>query len=551
MGVVSSGFAFMILLITMTYSTSFHSHEEALTPLPVSSAFTSHGTQTCANFTARVQVKDYITATRHADSDLPREARVLTEQALVEQGLPLSLSSTCTFLIPIAVVQYALRNTISGKYNSKYKPLRDGQMYYLEALLLQQLDQRKKGMKISRAISSGHFLPTLASILTRTVPVLQSTDAATDNLLAYLGIIHYTISSSGHLYLCGMPRHQQTNSELDENISDPEIFSEASCELEKKAVYHQGLVDSNFDAVLKHFVLDHWTGMFLSNRTGSTAIPVKNRMLNIRVSGNGKTSNAGDLFGPVVARHILDRRGQTDVLVRITKERTPGTHIACVGSIVQQFMGVPNLIHWGTGLIKDMDVAPLSKEKSVMHSVRGPRTRDLLLKQHGLNPLVIGDPALMAGEIFSEILAKSTKSIGVCFVIHNVDVAVVKDLCPFCMERRVNNYNRNVTQVFVDLSPCKRVVSSSLHGIIFAHAAGIPALPIVLGNRIIGGDFKFRDHFHSLGLTFFQARLPALSLMSSNTTERQWIDLVDAAKQPALPVRRAHFYDTFPDVHVK
>jgi len=149
MGVVSSGFAFMILLITMTYSTSFHSHEEALTPLPVSSAFTSHGTQTCANFTARVQVKDYITATRHADSDLPREARVLTEQALVEQGLPLSLSSTCTFLIPIAVVQYALRNTISGKYNSKYKPLRDGQMYYLEALLLQQLDQRKKGMKIS------------------------------------------------------------------------------------------------------------------------------------------------------------------------------------------------------------------------------------------------------------------------------------------------------------------------------------------------------------------------------------------------------------------
>ena len=44
-----------------------------------------------------------------------------------------------------------------------------------------------------------------------------------------------------------------------------------------------------------------------------------------------------------------------------------------------------------------MKVNPLSQDNSFIITVCGPRTRGLLLKQYGINSLVIGDPALLVG----------------------------------------------------------------------------------------------------------------------------------------------------------
>lgn len=42
---------------------------------------------------------------------------------------------------------------------------------------------------------------------------------------------------------------------------------------------------------------------------------------------------------------------------------------------------------------------------------------------------------------------------------------------------------------------CKCILSSSLHGLIFADALGIPNRRIVLSDEIIGGDLKFDDYY--------------------------------------------------------
>lgn len=45
------------------------------------------------------------------------------------------------------------------------------------------------------------------------------------------------------------------------------------------------------------------------------------------------------------------------------------------------------------------------------------------------------------------------------------------------------------------MAACEAVVSTSLHGLVFAEALGIPSLWITAGEEIAGGEFKFHDWF--------------------------------------------------------
>jgi pyruvyltransferase len=52
---------------------------------------------------------------------------------------------------------------------------------------------------------------------------------------------------------------------------------------------------------------------------------------------------------------------------------------------------------------------------------------------------------------------------------------------------------------FSDLARCSTVLSSSLHGLIFAHAYQKPAVWIELSDSVIGNGFKFYDYYSSVG----------------------------------------------------
>ena len=54
---------------------------------------------------------------------------------------------------------------------------------------------------------------------------------------------------------------------------------------------------------------------------------------------------------------------------------------------------------------------------------------------------------------------------------------------------------------FVDqVLTCNHVISSSLHGLIIAHAYLVPTMAIKISENVEGGDFKFSDHYRSLGI---------------------------------------------------
>jgi pyruvyltransferase len=136
------------------------------------------------------------------------------------------------------------------------------------------------------------------------------------------------------------------------------------------------------------------------------------------------------------------------------------------------------------------------KPKKV-YAVRGPLTRNLLLKQGIECPEIYGDPALLFPRFYNPTIEKKYK-LGI--IPHYVDSnsdwikSIKRDdvkVLDICME----------THEFVDaLKECENIISSSLHGVIAADAYGIPNMWMTINGSkdVYGGGFKFRDYFASV-----------------------------------------------------
>ena len=125
--------------------------------------------------------------------------------------------------------------------------------------------------------------------------------------------------------------------------------------------------------------------------------------------------------------------------------------------------------------------------------VRGPRTRSIVIKNGGECPEIYGDPAMLLPRI---VTATDNKKYSVGIVPHYVDYQEVKDL--FLDYPVINLLNSDPVEVIKEITACEKIISSSLHGIIVAHAYGIPAAWVKFSDRLSGDDTKFYDHFESM-----------------------------------------------------
>src|SRR5699024_3940838 len=60
---------------------------------------------------------------------------------------------------------------------------------------------------------------------------------------------------------------------------------------------------------------------------------------------------------------------------------------------------------------------------------------------------------------------------------------------------RVINVGWTPEEVAKEISSCDAVISSSLHGLIFSDALGVPNAHIRLGDKLKGGLYKFHDYY--------------------------------------------------------
>lgn len=214
------------------------------------------------------------------------------------------------------------------------------------------------------------------------------------------------------------------------------------------------------------------------------------------------TGNAGDIFAEALLRFIYDRP--------VANCASGGRRILSVGSVFHRAQNGDILC--GIGM-KEPSKRPIGSPHLSIWGLRGP----LSLEAAGRggwdisNVRFLADPGLLIGEFLD---GEESQEIGPPIFI------------PHYRERsRYRNRTLPMGAAFVtpDADPIKfarriqgasAVLSSSLHGIIFAHALGRPCVFVRPGTK--EPLFKFEDHFAAMGVEF---RRPLSDVFSAKPSD--------------------------------
>jgi len=205
--------------------------------------------------------------------------------------------------------------------------------------------------------------------------------------------------------------------------------------------------------------------------------------------------------------------------------------IVCVGSILGHIMGP-----WFTGtvlgagkLFEDQAVPPHAN----ILALRGP------LSARGVpGSYALGDSGLLA----DELVKIHTKRYDLCIVPHWSDKSLAVDPRFTSYDHVIVDPAADPLDVVLTIAESRKVVSSSLHGLIVADALSIPRrFEATADWQNEGCFFKLRDHNAAVGLPFEIGKLQAAD---SNRVADRKSDLKDAFRAYASSVKLRAFQET-------
>lgn len=177
--------------------------------------------------------------------------------------------------------------------------------------------------------------------------------------------------------------------------------------------------------------------------------------------------------------------------------------IFAIGSILD--FSNNKTICWGCGF---REYNSKSKGGKIL-AVRGKLTLKLL---HLRDNIPIGDPALLLPLVYTPTQQPSTDSIKI--IPHYADYEIFNKL--YSDKYKILNVQTKDIESFIDeITRSKYILSTSLHGLIIAHAYGIPALWIKKG-YIDSSDFKFYDYFSSVNIIPYEGFRNIDEILSSH-----------------------------------
>jgi len=198
--------------------------------------------------------------------------------------------------------------------------------------------------------------------------------------------------------------------------------------------------------------------------------------------------NFGDLLTPLLFKKFLG----------ITIERSASmseADLVCVGSILDLVPKGWGGIVLGSGILKPTSKVDLSAAKCL--AVRGPLTHATAVGVP--KDVVYGDLGLLA----DELIPRPAKLHALGLVPHWSDKTL--ETRPEFLKYKplIIRVSDDPLEVIRQIGSCRKIVSSSLHGVILADAFRIPRRTEMTPQfDKEGGSFKFRDYAESIGAEF-------------------------------------------------
>lgn len=205
------------------------------------------------------------------------------------------------------------------------------------------------------------------------------------------------------------------------------------------------------------------------------------------VSLSRSCCNAGDQ----VTKDIFD---YLRIPYQLTNVNRPKTFFGC-GSLL--YAVKDNDVVWGAGFSRQAQTCGCNAK---FLAVRGPVSYRMLRERGVVCNPVIGDPALILPRLYQPRRPSQLRKRG--FVMHVVEYQQPKLRQAMQDEfRHVISPTTYTVWDFIDeLVKYREIYSSSLHGVILAHAYGIPATWVKISNILKTDGTKFQDYYESVGL---------------------------------------------------
>lgn len=196
--------------------------------------------------------------------------------------------------------------------------------------------------------------------------------------------------------------------------------------------------------------------------------------------------NIGDYVAYDLVERMLAMKGR-----RIIDKQDHSQKLVSVGSVLH-FANTGDTI-WGTGLNKKMDDKVNRFGQLDVRAVRGPLTRQYL-QGRGLDvPAIYGDPALLLPYFYPRSLMHTGVPRDYIVINHMND-----DMSHYNGYEDALITPMQYPGAFIEsIVNSKRVISSSLHGVIIAEAYGIPA--VFFDSNSGESMFKYEDYYQGTG----------------------------------------------------
>jgi len=200
-------------------------------------------------------------------------------------------------------------------------------------------------------------------------------------------------------------------------------------------------------------------------------------------------------FGDYLSYQLVSWLASSRVLLA---DQSESGKLLAIGSILWSLQD--DDVIWGSGAHRPGQIPRRSNVRCL--AVRGPLTLQELRRANVVSadcrPLFF-DPGVLVSLLFPGLKTLSSVPGKTLVIPHYSDLATVHQMVSkLDLPVDVVNPFRRPIRIAEMITRSERVISSSLHGLIFADALGIPAIPLRLdGNK--EPPFKYEDYFEGTG----------------------------------------------------
>lgn len=213
--------------------------------------------------------------------------------------------------------------------------------------------------------------------------------------------------------------------------------------------------------------------------------------------GSAKHSNAGDMFNKTIMNHFK---------LKYIKTRMSNANIFNLGSILDQLIvhadsPLPKVktkecVITGAGFMhKETEKGEKLTKNLKVYAVRGKLTKNRLEKLMGKSiDCVLADPGILLSYIYPY---ESEKKYKVGIIPHFIDkkASGLDNINLNKYNCKIINIEQDIESLYKEINECECILSSSLHGLVFADSYNIPNRQIILSDKILGGLYKYQDYY--------------------------------------------------------